>query len=202
MAWPEEEWKSSLSPTVERARIGWVEQRREVPSHLAQEFLGVYRRAFDPLAPLSPARQALSDGEFLAAMADKSVIKFVGWDRNEQPHAMAIVATDLCTVPWISVAYFEARFPDHHRRGAIFYFHALLVRRESQGGPWARLLLEELIRVAARDRVVAAFDSCSHTVEVARLPEMIVRLAKRLCILDPIELDRQHYYAYVYEPGT
>jgi GNAT superfamily N-acetyltransferase len=165
-------------------------------------FLGLYRNAFDPLAPLSPARQALSEEEFLAAMEDESVIKFVGWDRDEQPHAMAIVATDLRTVPWISVPYFEARFPDHHRRGAIFYFHALLVRSESQGGPWARLLLEELIRIAARYRAVAAFDSCTHTVEVARLPEMIVRLAKRLCILDPIELDRQHYYAYVYEPIT
>ncbi len=189
-----------MTSTLERARIGWVEQRRTVPADMAQAFLEVYRDAFDPVALLSPARQALNDEEFLAAMADGSVMKFVGWDRDEQPRAMAIVATDLRTVPWISVPYFEARFPEHYSRGAIVYFHALLVRRESQGGPWARLLLEELIRTAARDRAVAAFDSCSHTVEVARLPEMIVRLAKRLCLLDPIEIDRQHYYAYVYEP--
>lgn len=188
-----------VTSTVERVRVGWVEQRRAVPAHLARMFLDVYSEAFDPLASLSPARQALSDDEFLAAMDDESVVKFVGWDRHERPHAMAIMTTDLGTVPWISLPYFEARFPDHHRRGAIYYFHALLVRPESHGGPWARLLLEELIRMVARDRAVAAFDSCSHTVEVARLPEMITRLANRLCIVDPFELDRQHYYGYVFE---
>lgn len=191
-----------MASTLERVRVGSVERRRTVPTHLAQVFLDVYRDAFDPLAALSPARQALSDEEFLGAMGDESVVKFVGWDRDEQPHAMAIVATDLRTVPWISVPYFEARFPDHHRRGAIYYFHALLVRSKSQGGPWARLLLEELIRVAAQGRVVAAFDSCSHTVEMSRLPEMITRVANRLCVLDPIELDRQHYYGYVFEERT
>lgn len=188
----------ALSSTVER--VGWVERRRAVPAALAQVFLGVYRDAFDPLALLSPARQALNDEEFLAAMEDESVVKFVGWDREDEPCAMAVMATDLSVVPWINAPYFAARFPDHHRRGAIYYFHALLVRRQSQGGPWARLLLEELTRMMAREGAVAAFDSCSHTVEVTRLPEMIARVAGRLCVLDPIELDRQHYYAYVYEP--
>ena len=188
-----------MGSIVERLRVGTVEERRTVPGRLAHVFLALYREAFDPLAPLSPARQALTDEEFLAAMNDESVVKFVGWDRDEQPRAMAIMTTHLATVPWISVPYFESRFPDHYRRHAIYYFHALLVRSEDQGGPWARLLLEELIRMVARDRAVAAFDSCSHTVEVARLPEMITRLGNRLCVVDPIELDRQHYYGYVFE---
>lgn len=193
---------SAVTSTVQRVRIGWVEQNSVVPDDLARTFLGVYREAFDPFEVLSPARQALDDDEFLAAMRDDSVVKFVGWDRDGGPCAMAIMATDLSVVPWISVPYFAARFPDHHRRGAVYYFHALLVRRQSQGGPWARLLLEELIRMLARDDAVGAFDSCSHTVEVARLPEMIARVARRLCTLDPIELDRQHYYGFVFKERT
>ena len=193
---------STLQPTAQRVRVGRVEQRRTVPPDLAQVFLGVYRGAFTPLERLSPTRQALSDDEFLAAMNDESVVKFVGWDRGDEPCAMAVMATDLSVVPWISVPYYVARFPDHHRRGAIYYFQAMLVRAQSQGGPWARLMLEEIAAVLARDRAVAAFDCCSYTVEVARLHEMFARVAGRVCDLDPIELDRQHYYGYVFEEKT
>lgn len=188
-----------MASTVPRVRIGRVERRTTVQSDLAQEFLSVYRETFAPLERLSPARQSLTDEEFLAAMADESVVKFVGWSRDGQPCAMAVLTTDLSTVPWISVPYFAARFPDHHRRSAIYYFHAILVRSQNQGGPWARLMFEELTRMLARQNAVAAFDACTHTIAVTRLPEMIARVANRLCLLDPIELDRQHYFAYVFQ---
>lgn len=187
-----------MASTVPRARIRRVEQTTTVHDDLAEGFLAVYREAFAPLERLSPARQALTDEEFLAAMGDKSVLKVVGWDRDGQACAMAILTTDLSTVPWISVPYFAARFPDHHRRRALYYFHAILVRSRSQGGAWARLVFEELTRMLARENAVAAFDCCNHTVEVTRLPEMIARVANRLCVFDPIELDRQHYFAYVF----
>jgi len=188
-----------MASILERVRVGRVEQRTSVPSDLAQVFLGVYRDAFTPLEPLSPTRQALSDDEFLAAMTDESVVKFIGFDRADESCAMVMMATDLTRVPWISVPYYAAHFPEHHRRGAIYYVEALLVRARSQGGPWARLMLEELAAVMARDRAVAAFDCCTYTVDVAKVPEMFARVSGRVCDIDPIELDRQHYYGYVFE---
>jgi len=164
---------------------------------VAEEFRAVYRAAFAPLQKLSPARQSLTDAEFYEAMQDESVMKFVGWDAKRTPCAMALMATDLSVVPWVSAPYFEARYPDHHARGAVYYFHALLVRSEFQGGPWARLLIEELTRALAADKAVAAFDCCSHTVDTARLPEVIARVAGRISYLEPTELDKQHYFAYV-----
>jgi hypothetical protein len=101
--------------------------------------------------------------------------------------------------PAVCVPYYAARFPEHHRRGAIYYLEAMLVRAQSQGGPWARLMLEEFAAVLARDRAVAGFDCCRHTVEAVRLPEMFARVAGRVCDLDAIELDRQHYYGYVFQ---
>jgi hypothetical protein len=181
----------------QRARVGWVEPLRRVGPELAQRFLVLYQEAFAPLEALSPARQTLTEAEFLHAMEDDSVLKFVGWSWDGEACAMAVMATDLSVVPWISPAYFEARFPEHHKRGAIYYFHALLVRADRQGGPWARLLLEELATAVGRDRAVAAFDCCGYTVDVTKLPEMIARVAHRHSYLDPIEVDRQHYYAYV-----
>ncbi|HYE76418.1 MAG TPA: hypothetical protein VEI97_00400 [bacterium] len=168
-----------------------------VQADVAQRFLALYRAAFAPLEAMAPARQAMTEEEFLHAMDDPSVVKFVGWDWEGQACAMAVMATDLSVVPWISPPYFEARFPEHYQRGAIYYFYALLVRPENQGGPWARLLLEELTRMVGSDRAVAAFDCCSYTVDVTKLPEMIARVADRHSYLHPIELDRQHYFAYV-----
>jgi hypothetical protein len=191
-----------MSSILERVRVGRVEQRRTVPPDLAQVFLGVYRDAFTPLEQLSPTRQALSDEEFLAAMDDRSVVKFIGLDRADEPCAMVMMATDLKQVPWISVPYYAARFPEQHRRGAIYYVEAMLVRARSQGGPWARLMLEELAAAVTRDRAVAAFDCCNYTVDVAKVPEMFARVARRVCDIDPIELDRQHYYGYVFEEKT
>ncbi len=187
---------TTLKPVAKRDRAGTVEALSSVAPHLADEFLAIYRAAFSPLELLSPARQVLADDEFLTAMHDESVIKFVGWDKEHMACAMAVIATDLSSVPWVSVPYFAARYPDQHGRRAIYYFHALLVRPELQGGPWARLMLEELTRAMAAIRAVAAFDCCGHTVRNARLPEVIARVAGRLVHLEPEELDQQHYFAY------
>ncbi len=163
---------------------------------VASQFLRVYRSAFSPLERQSPARQALTDQEFLEAMGDRSVLKFVGWSRDRVTCAMAIMATDLSVVPWISVPFFEDRFPEHYERGAVYYFHALLVRPEHQGGPWARLLLEELTKKLGADRAVAAFDCSDQTLAATRLPDVIAKVAGRLVHLVRVDLGRQHYYAY------
>ena len=181
-----------------RMRVGTVELRTVVPAEVAREFLAIYRDAFSSIERQSPARQALTEDEFLAAMADQSVLKLVGCDHQGEVCAMAIMATDLSVVPWISVPYFAARFPEHHSRSAIYYIHAAFVRPRSQGGPWARLLFEELAAMMSEDRAVAAFDCSSHTVETTRLPDMFARVSSRVDVLDPLELDRQHYYGYVF----
>jgi GNAT superfamily N-acetyltransferase len=179
-----------------RERVGSVQALSTVSEELARRFLAIYRDAFAPLDELAPARQSLTDEEFLDEMADTSVVKFLASDRGGVPCALAFMATDLSVVPWISLPYFQARFPEHYARGAIYYFGALLVRPELQGGAWARLLLEELVRRVASDHAVAAFDCCEHNASVTRLPELIARVGHRLSVLDAVELDPQRYFAY------
>lgn len=183
--------------SVQRGRVGSVEVLATVPADMAQTFLPVYRAAFAPLELRAPARQSLTDDEFLEAMGDETVLKFVGWNEDRKPCAMAIMATDISVLPWVSVPYFKARFPGHYERRAIYYFCALLVRPEDHGGPWARLLIEELTKAVATNHAIAAFDCCAYTVDVTRLPEMLERVGHRLCFLDPIELDPQRYFAFV-----
>ena len=173
-----------------------VEKLSFIDRDMAERFLVIYRAAFAPLATLAPARQALTDEEFLDQMFDPSVIKFVAWDENEEPAALAFMATDLSAVPWISVPYFQARFPEHFARGAVYYFGALLVSPDHQGGPWASRVLRAAARTVTAARAVAVFDCCEHNVG-RKLPEMIARMASALTIFNATELQAQHYYAYV-----
>ena len=126
-----------LAPTpAPRRPRGRVDLIGTVPEDVAQEFRAIYRAAFEPLMTRAPARQWLTDDEFMHEMTDPSVLKFVARATDtDEIVALSLMSTDLSTVPWISVPYFQTHFPDHFERNAIFYFGSLLVRPERQGGP-------------------------------------------------------------------
>lgn len=182
-----------LSPT--RPAPHPVQELRVVSPELAARFLVLYNAAFAPLAPLAPARQGLTDDEFLQQMAEPTVVKFVAWDDLGEPVAMAFMATDLNVVPWISPSYFEARFPEHFARAAVYYFGALLVSPGCRGGRWAGVVLDAATRFVVADRAVAVFDCCEHNA-TRRLPQLIARAARRVGELETVELAPQRYYAY------
>src|SRR5688572_8581954 len=134
------------APRAPRGRVDIIES---VPEPIVEEFLQVYRAAFAPLVTRSPARQWLTDDEFRHDMADESVKKFVARGSDGEIMALAFMSTDLETVPWISAPYFAHKFPDHFARGAVYYFGAMLVRPERQGGPWAKYLLDHCFHFLA-----------------------------------------------------
>ena len=173
-----------------------VDRTTAVPAELVEEFLGVYRAAFAPLETLAPARQSFDDDEFRHEMTDTRVLKFVAYDTAGDACAMAFMATDLNAVPWISVPYFAKRFPDHYARGAIYYVGALLVRAEKQGGPWAKEIVDDMVRYVAEHRGVATFDCCGFNVDVVKLPDTLARATHRIAFAETVELDQQRYYAY------
>jgi hypothetical protein len=169
-----------------------------VGAGVAEEFLGIYRSAFLPLERLAPARQSLTDDEFMAEMSDDRVLKFVCNDQEQATVALGFMATELSVVPWISPPYYEARFPDHYARRAIYYFGAMLVRPDRQGGSWATMLLTEMSKMVMADSAIAAFDCCAYNVTVLRLPELIATVGQRLGRVETIELDSQQYFAYLF----
>lgn len=173
-----------------------VDRLTSVPDDLARAFLAVYRAGFAPLETRAAARQTLTDDEFLAEMRDPRVTKLVAFDAAGEAGSMAIVATDLSLVPWISVPYYAARFPEQFARGAVYYVNAAVVRPDRQGGPWAKVVLDELYRFVAENRAVMAFDSCGFNVEVVKLVESTARACHRIAHVATVELDRQYYYAF------
>lgn len=168
-----------------------------IDASTTERFLELYRAAFDPLVPLAAARQSLTDDEFREEMVDPSVLKYVGWDDSGAPVALVMIATDLTRVPWISPEFWERRYPDHYRRGAIHYYGALLVSPQVRGGPWAVRMLTEATRFTAGLPGIAAFDCCRYNVDEVHLPELIASIGKRICRFETVEVDVQRYYAYV-----
>lgn len=173
-----------------------VARLTSVPDDLTEQFLAVYRAAFAPLDTLSAARQSLTDDEFREEMRDPRVTKIVAFDADGDAGAMAFVATDLSIVPWISVPYYARRFPEQYARGAVYYVNAAVVRPDRQGSVWTRAVLEELYRYVAENRAVMAFDCCGYNVDTVGLVAATERVARAVAHVEPVELDRQHYYAF------
>ncbi len=170
---------------------------RRIDDETPEEFLEVYRAAFAPLEALAAARQSLTDDEFREEMTDESVLKFVCQNRDGITVALSFVATDLSAVPWISPVYFAERFPEHYERHAIWYFGALLVLPEHQGGPWVNALLEEMVTAVVANDGIAAFDCCAFNVTEMGVPDFVEAATRRVAEVDCIEIDVQRYYAYV-----
>jgi hypothetical protein len=160
------------------------------------EFWDMYQESFAPLATLAATKQTMSEDEFRALMVDETVLKFVGWDRNGDPAAVMIVATDLSAVSWINREYFETRWPEHAERGAIYYTMAALVRPTARGSLWFRAVLLELIKFSAVNRGVTALDCCRHNVENVQIPRIAKVLSASVADLEYHELDTQTYFAY------
>ena len=71
-----------------------------------------------PKTPVT--REMFYRHEFDDAIADPSNRLWVLWD-DDEPVAMALIATDIGSTRYLSRAYFEHHYPDHMRRGAVHY---------------------------------------------------------------------------------
>ena len=176
-----------------------IETRVSLPADVAEDFLKLYRKAFEPLEVLAAARQSLTDEEFLEEMQHPGVRKWIVWDSFDNPCAMAFMTTDLSLVPWVSLPYYQAKFPEHYERGAIWYFGSILVHPDHQGSSVAVDLMHHLIREVVEADAIPMFDCCGFNVDVKKLPQMIEGLARQICVeVDAQEIDVQRYYAYTF----
>jgi hypothetical protein len=174
-----------------------IETTTVLPAHLRERFCELYRDGFVELDKRAAARQSLTDEEFVDEMSHPSVVKWIAWNEDEdEPIALMFMATDLTIVPWISLPYYQHRFPEHYERKAVYYYGGLVVHPDRRGGAVVKALLTEGWRYVIERDAVVAFDCCSFNADVMRLPEVIERVGRRMTNVEATELDVQHYYAY------
>lgn len=177
-----------------------IETPESLPDAQVEDFLKLYRSAFEPMEVLAAARQSLTDDEFVEELTHPATFKMVCYDDADRAVGLSFMTNDLTTVQWISIPYYQARFPQHFARKAIYYNGALLVHPDYQGTSAARLLLEAVFRKCGETDAVCAFDCCGFNVDSRRFPQMIADIARSVCrSVDTQEIDVQRYYAYVTE---
>ncbi len=173
-----------------------VTVERRIDESACDDFLGFYRDAFAPLRAETAVEQTVSDPEFRDLARREDVIKFVGWDAAGRPIGLSIVTTNLGLVPWISLPFYERRYPDHYARDAIYYFVTLVIAPDHQDGPLIQAMVEAIGLYIAMDRGVIAFDTCQYNIDVFAVPEFIERLGRRHVDGVCEEIDAQRYYGY------
>lgn len=178
-----------------------VTLERQLPEELVVKFWALYDMAFAPLKAASPCRQYLLEDEFREEMADERILKFILRD-GDDPVSLALVATDLEAVPWISPPYFQAQYPEEFSAGRVYYFGALLTVPDRRRAGYVDFLLAWLINFVVANDGVAAFDCCQ--INDQFLPALIRKASDEQARFEVAQLDAQTYYGYKavgFKPG-
>lgn len=166
----------------------------EVDQATAEGFYRLYTATFGDLATRSVARQTLHRSEFMAAMEDPRVDKYLAHDRHGEPVAMCTLTRHLETVPWISPDYFTHHYPEYAARDAIYYLGFILVAHRHRRAQ----VFGEMVRLVARTlvdrRAMCAYDICAFNIERVGLADSIRTLLHGVAEIDVRPVDTQVYF--------
>jgi hypothetical protein len=160
----------------------------------ARLFWELYQGAFGPLRTRAAARQVLTEDEFFDEMTDPRVWKYVVHDATGQPVGLTTLTSHLATVPWISPEYYEARYPQHFARQAVYYLGFTLVVKGARNLSYFATMIEAVSERVAADRGVCGYDICAFNNEAMRFDENIEAMLNRTAHVPVERLDSQTYY--------
>ena len=160
----------------------------------ARMFWELYLGAFGPLRTRAAARQVLDEDEFFTEMVDPRVWKYVVYDAAGQPVGLTTLTKHLETVPWISPEYYEARYPQHFARQAVFYLGFTLVAKGARHLSSFATMLDAVAQRVIADRGVCGYDICAFNNEAMRFDVNIEAMLNRAAHIPVERLDSQTYY--------
>jgi hypothetical protein len=167
-----------------------------VPSPRAghQEVTVLSAVAFGPLRTRAAARQVLHEDEFFEEMVDPRVWKYVVHDATGRAVGLTTLTKHLETVPWISPEYYEARYPQHFARQAVYYLGFTLVAKGARQLSYFTTMLEAAADRVVSDRGVCGYDICAFNNEAMRFDVNIEAVLNRTRRVPVERLDSQTYY--------
>jgi hypothetical protein len=156
---------------------------------------GFYRTAFEPLRVLAVQEHMMSRSAFEEVLADKRVQKWVTYQDDGTPLALAVITNDLEAWPLISPPYFEHRWPEQYAAGHIWYTGFVAVAEGAPPMTFAALINKMAEQIVAV-RGVCAMDYAKVNVD-RNLPAGAHRAIRRRFPDEVYDfLDTQSFYAY------
>lgn len=163
---------------------------------LLERLWNLYESAYRRTAEESASREMLYRSEFESAIADPTNRLWVLW-ADDEPVAMVLIATDIAATRYLSAPYFERRFAEHSRRGAVHYILFVVVHpRFAARGALARMA-RDVLGTEAAEGVLLVFDSPEYNQpnDDGGTALMMERLAKMVTSGAPlVPLDVSRYY--------
>jgi hypothetical protein len=174
-----------------------VSTESTVDSMTAELLWDLYCVSFASLQERAAARQLLTRAEFDLEVVDPRVTKYLV--RTEQGRIMGLctLSNDLTTVPWISPGFYQARYPCHFARQAVFYCGLAMVHPEARAtGALMQMVSAFAEDVADADGVLAA-DMCRYNIDVGELATTVTAVLNWVWgSASLVELDVQTYLAW------
>jgi GNAT superfamily N-acetyltransferase len=140
----------------------------------------IYLKAFEELRTTSVHRQYMHRHEYDEIIADRRVLKYIGYDDGGAVRAIAGTTKYLNAMPLIAPEYFEHRWPTLYAEQRICYWWFVAVDPPARGSGIFELLVQALYQRVVEDRSVVALDFCRRNVEELRLPQHMDALLTRL----------------------
>ncbi|MGD9703774.1 MAG: hypothetical protein AB7Q42_18150 [Acidimicrobiia bacterium] len=163
---------------------------------LLDELWALYERAYVRTAEQAVTREQLYRTEFEAAVSDVSNRVWVVW-ADEQPVAMALIATDVAATRYLSRAYLERNFPERLARGEVHYILWTVVDRNYAAKGAILRLARGALALEAQDEALLIFDApeSNQPNETGGIAELALRLGRMVGTAELRPLEVQRYYA-------
>jgi hypothetical protein len=137
----------------------------------------LYEEAFEGLNTLTVQRHLMTRSEFDEVCWDIRVQKWLAFDGSGQLCGLATYTNVLESMPLISPAYFQNRWPELFALSHIWYCGFVAVGSSAKSvSPFVEMITG-MYQVAERDRGVIGLDLCQYNDEVRHLSRVI-----RLCL--------------------
>ncbi len=163
---------------------------------LLERLWQLYELAYRRTAEESASREMFFRSEFDAAIADPTNRLWVLW-ADDEPVAMVLIATDIAATRYLSAPFFERRFTDHSRRGAVHYVLFIVVHPRYVAQGVLTRMARDVLGTEAAEGVLLVFDSpeVNQPNEGGRGALLFERLANMVASGTPlIPLDVSRYY--------
>ena len=171
---------------------------------LLERLWGLYELAYRRTAEESASREMFFRSEFDSAVADPTNRLWVLWS-DDEPVAMVLIATDIGATRYLSAPYFEHRFTDHSRRGAVHYVLFIVVHPRFVAKGALTRMARDVLGTEAVEGVLLVFDTPQvnqpHAEGGAAL--LFERLANMVSNGAPLlSLDVSRYYGIDFAAGS
>lgn len=182
----------------------YVTRHSEISDHrLHDDLWTLYRRAYGPVARLSPTHEMLDRDEFSDQLRAANNRIWVVWE-DSRPVGMSLITTDVRATRWLNEDFFADRYPERFRAGQVHYVVWVTVDPGSTVSGALQVLARQALAVEARDGALLVFDTpeIHQPGETGGAAELMLRMAKMVGEAQLIPLTTQRYFAVDFAPNS